>query len=222
MVNTDFSGPIGSATKLNTKNNVVWSTDREEALELLEYPEEKFGFNVMVWGGLCWKGLVPSDSPIFVPDLKESCRAAGVQLGAKGGINSAAYCHMLREMVAPEVYRIMGPRHIFQDDGAKIHRTAVAKQTVAELFTARLDPNIQANKMADCWSVENLWGILGQRVQARNPTAADLYTIIIEEWNLIDQDKELIKKLMKSMPKRFDAVRRLDGRQIRKEDYAHE
>ena len=222
LVNTDFSGPIGLTGRLNTKNDVIWSVDREDAQELLEFPEEKYGFNVMVWGGLCWKGLVPSNGPIFVPELKESCRAAGVQLGAKGGVTSAAYCHMLREMAAPEVHRIMGPRHLWQDDGARIHRTAAAKQTVAELFTERLDPDQQAAKMADCWSIENVWGILGQRVKERNPTPADLYTIIVEEWVRIDQDKELIKKLVKSMPKRFDAVRRLGGRQIYKADYEHE
>ena len=85
-----------------------------------------------------------------------------------------------------------------------------------------LEGDQQANKMADCWCVENLWGILTQRVKERQPTAADLYTIIVEEWIKIDQDKELIKKMMKSMPKRFDAVRRLGGRQITKADYEHE
>ena len=54
------------------------------------------------------------------------------------------------------------------------------------------------------------------------PTAETLYTIIVEEWVKLDRDKELIRRLMESMPKRFDAVRRLGGRQITKDDYAHE
>ena len=83
-------------------------------------------------------------------------------MGARGGINSAAYCHMLETMVAPEVRRIMGRRHVWQDDGARIHRTQMAKDCVAALFTERLDPDQQANKMADCWVIENVWSILGQ------------------------------------------------------------
>ena len=129
---------------------------------------------------------------------------------------------MLRTMVAPEVRRVMGRRHIFQDDGARIHRTKAAKDTVAELFEARLDPTQQADKMADCWVIENVWGIISANVAKRMPTAKTLYTIIVEEWCRIDQDKALIRKLVKSMPKRFDAVRRLGGRQITKDDYAHE
>jgi len=43
--------------------------------------------------------------------------------------------------------------------------------------------------------------------------------IIIKEWQRINRD---CRKMMKSIPKGFDAVRRLGGRQIRKEDYEHE
>ena len=53
-------------------------------------------------------------------------------------------------------------------------------------------------------------------------TAQNLKQIIVEEWQRIDRDKPLCRKMMKSIPKRFDAVRRLRGRQIRKEDYEHE
>jgi len=53
-------------------------------------------------------------------------------------------------------------------------------------------------------------------------TAETLYTIIVKERCRIDQDEALVRKLMKSMPKRFDAVRRLGGRQITEDDYAHE
>ena len=50
-------------------------------------------------------------------------------------------------------------------------------------------------------------------------TAQNHKQIIVEEWQRIDRDKPLCKKLMKSIPKRFDTVRRLGKRQIRKEDY---
>ena len=64
--------------------------------------------------------------------------------------------------------------------------------------------------------------ILGQRVKERKPTLQNHKAIIVEEWQRIDRDKALCIKMMKSIPKRFDAVRRFGGRQIRKEDYEHE
>ena len=225
VVNTDFSGPITLTGKHNSKNDVVWTTKdgKEAARELLDYPEEKWGSNHMIWGGVCWKGLVPSDGPIFVKDFKERCREAGVGLGTRGGINGAAYAHMVTTEVAPEIHRIYpNNRAIYQDDGARIHRCNVALDAVRASFRERLDPAVQANKMADCWPIENVWSILGQRVKERKPTAENHKQIIIEEWQRMDRDKPLCRKMMKSIPKRFDAVRRLRGRQIRKEDYEHE
>ena len=89
---------------------------------------------------------------------------------------------------------------------------------VAASLTERLEPRVQA----DVWTVENLWAILNEAVKQRKPTPENHWTVIVEEWQRIDQNKPLIKKLIKSIPKRFEAVVRVNGEQIRSIDYAHD
>ena len=43
---------------------------QEEGGDKLDFKQEKFDESFMIWGGLSLKGLVPSDAPIFVCDLK--------------------------------------------------------------------------------------------------------------------------------------------------------
>ena len=78
----------------------------------------------MIWGGICWKGLIPPNRPIFVDELKIRCRAAGVQLGRSGGINGDAYAWMITNDVVPIVKNMYSGnvKEIWQDDSATIHR----------------------------------------------------------------------------------------------------
>ena len=58
--------------------------------------------------------------------------------------------------------------------------------------------------MADVWPVENLWGILNQRVKKRElDTKEQLRRYIEEEWSRIDDDKAMCRRLMESIPKRL-------------------
>ena len=58
--------------------------------------------------------------------------------------------------------------------------------------------------MADLWPVENLWGLLQQRVKRREPiTKEELRRYIEEEWCKIDNDKALYRRFMQSIPKRL-------------------
>ena len=73
-----------------------------------------------------------------------------------------------------------------------------------EAFHSRVPHDVQAAKMSDVWPIENLWGILNMRVKAREPlTKEDLRRIIEEEWCKIDDDKDLCRRLMRSIPKRL-------------------
>ena len=214
-----FSGPIGIDGKRNTKNDCVWAKSIEDAGELLDCPHEKFNHNVMIWGGLHWNGLIPEHSPIFVHELKERARAAGVQLGAKGGLNAAGYAYMVTNEVLPEVRERFGGREVWQDDNARIHRAPAAIQA-CQAFAERIPVSIQAPKMADIWPVENLWGLLGERLRKRGAkTKEEMMEILVEEWNLINNDKELCRNLIRSIPKRLEACVRVGGRQIRRSDY---
>ena len=71
-------------------------------------------------------------------------------------------------------------------------------------FADRIPHDVQAAKMADVWPVENLWGILNQRVKKREPdTKEQLRRYIEEEWSRIDDDKAMCRRLMESIPKRL-------------------
>ena len=71
-------------------------------------------------------------------------------------------------------------------------------------FNSRVPHDLQAAKMADLWPVENLWGLLQQRVKRREPmTKEELRRYIEEEWCKIDDDKALCRRFMQSIPKRL-------------------
>ena len=98
----------------------------------------------MLFGAVCYRGLVPSHSPIFVDELKVK----------------------------------------------KFYSIPELQRGFFEGF--------------DVWPIENLWGILNMRVKAREPlTKEDLRRIIEEEWCKIDDDKDLCRRLMRSIPKRL-------------------
>ena len=66
---TDFSGPIRKSGKRNSKTVVVWAKDINSVRDLIVYPQEKYDENVIPWGGVSYKGLVPSRSPVFVVEM---------------------------------------------------------------------------------------------------------------------------------------------------------
>ena len=71
--------------------------------------------------------------------------------------------------------------------------------------------------MADIWPVENIWSIVKEMVNSKEPkNKAQLKTIITRVWREINSDKELCKRLMQSIPARLEAVIAKEGRQFRK------
>ena len=54
----------------NSKTDIIWVKSIDSARDLLDYPQEKFDQNLMLWGGVTYKGLVPPRRPIFVDELK--------------------------------------------------------------------------------------------------------------------------------------------------------
>lgn len=109
---------------------------------------------------------------------------------------------------------------IFQDDGATIHRCPAALAAVNDCFRYRVDPALQAPKMADFWPIENVWGILKQKIsQKESKNLKQLRTNIVTAWREINADKDLCRQMMVSLPKRAAAIVRKNGSQITKNDY---
>ena len=56
-------------------------------------------------------------------------------------------------------------------------------------------------------------------MQAAPTNKAQLKRVITRSWREIDQDKQMIRHLISSIPKRLQAVTDVNNRQITKEDY---
>ena len=72
---------------------------------------------------------------------------------------------------------------IFQDDGASIHIAEISLGAVRDTFETRVNPTLQAPKMADIWPIENVWGIIKDKV-AKKPCQnnRELRQAIINAW----------------------------------------
>ena len=109
----------------------------------------------------------------------------------------------------------------FQDDEAKIHRTQEVLSKVDELFNHRVPPKM-ASCTADLYPIENVWSILKAEVSKKQPIldVKQLKKIITHKWREMNRDKDLMKRMIGSVPRRVEAMLKLKGNQVHKSDYA--
>ena len=178
LINTDFSAKIRVNPTRNSKNDVVWATSRGAAGDILECQEEKYSVGDMIWGGISWKGLVPSESPVFMSDFYKNYNPVSKNM------NGAMYADLERGYAAPAVEDLYPEGDaIWQDDPASIHRCTAALAAVNDSFNRRLDHEVQCLKFSDVWQIENVWGIVKERAsQQKCETLAQLKRAIIGAW----------------------------------------
>ena len=134
LINTDFSAKIKVNPARNSKNDVVWSTSRSEAGDILNSNEEKFSVGEMVWGGISWRGLVPAEKPVFVSDLQKKFEPT------PKSVNGDIYAYLVENIAAPAVRELYPDvSAIWQDDPASIHRCQVALEAVSRNLTTRFN-----------------------------------------------------------------------------------
>ena len=182
---------------------------------MLDHQQEKFSVRLMIFGAVSVRGLLPPGAPIFVDQMLEEWDPRPKT------VTGEIYADLIRTVVAREAKKLY-PRGnaIWQDDGARIHRTAEVLEAVDEVFKYRVPVEVQAAKMADVWVIENVWGIIKEKVKAAEPkTKEALRKVIIKSWRDINSDKALLFRLMSSLPKRFRAVVEKNGEQLRPDDY---
>ena len=108
--------------------------------------------------------------------------------------------------------------YLWQDDNDTKHRTAHVLSEVSTVFPNRIDIKRQAAKMADIWPIENVWGILYEKLRLVEFSSLDeMERRVGKVWR--DIDKNLCSKMIVSIPKRLRAVITKNGDQIAKEDY---
>ena len=78
------------------------------------------------------------------------------------------YSEFLTEEVAPAIYEVFKSHSvtpIFQDDQDNKHRMAIVKDTVADLFDERIEPEIGDAKFANVWPIEKVWGAIKEKLR---------------------------------------------------------
>ena len=74
--------------------------------------------------------------------------------------------------------------------------------------------------MADFWPIENIWAILKLKIVKINIcNLAQLKREISKAWREMDADKELCRRMMRSMHQRASAIIQKEDNQIFKNDY---
>ena len=103
----------------------------------------------------------------------------------------------------------------FQDDEASIHRPQKVQKKVAELFDSRISIENQAPKLDDVWVIENVWGIIAEKLRFRKfTTLKGLRRAICQIWR--DIDVSTCRRLVHSLPFRFKEVINKGGHRIGK------
>ena len=84
-------------------------------------------------------------------------------------MTGALYAQFLRENAIPAVKRVVGNLHnvIWQDDQDSKHRMRVPMDVISEFFDERIESEDGDAKFADVWTIENVWGILREKVRGQ-------------------------------------------------------
>jgi transposase len=141
----------------------------------------KFAQSVMVWGAI---SLGYKSPLIFI----------------KGTLNASRYEAMLRtnHILEDIKSKCIGREMWFQQDGAPAHRAKSTIQFIKQ--TTRLVEDWPPNS-PDLSVIENVWGILKNKVAARAPkTIEQLKSCLTDEWNALDQST--LDGLIRSIPER--------------------
>jgi hypothetical protein len=150
------------------------------------------GFSILFWGGIRFGKMT------LLYSLPKP-------------VTGQVYADFLQDTLLPDLEELIDDGFIFQDDNARPHRT----RTVEE---------VKNNNNVDClawWPaasadlnpIENVWGILKERIRNRYPTRENLERIAIEEWYGIDWD--IVNSCIDSMPNRVRLVIRARGGPIK-------
>lgn len=151
------------------------------------------GVKLMVWAGIMYK------------------KQTGLY-EMNGGITGQVYSEFLRDKIFPDMQQLIPNGYIFMDDNAPCHRARVVMEMKEEREIDCLEwwP---ANS-PDLNPIENMWGILKEKIRHRNPkNKQELWQFAIEEWENISF--QTINNIINSMPNRIQLVIRARGNSIR-------
>ncbi|CAF3557640.1 unnamed protein product [Rotaria sp. Silwood1] len=195
IVNCDFSGLFTFQGFQNKRNDGVWARE-----------------------AISSQGLIPSRAPINVTQWLEQQRTPCDDKRKRVYLTSQLYAKFLTEKAAPAiktVFRKCRLNPIFHDDQDQKQRTILVRDTVAALFSERIEPADGNAKFADVWRIENVWGALKEKLRGKVfATVLELEKEVEKEWR--NFSKEKCEKMMDQIPYRLQLIIDNNGEHIHK------
>ena len=145
----------------------------------------------MIWGGISTMG--PTDICVI-----------------KGTVNQEKYVEILNDYLLPSANAYYGNDWVLQQDNAPPHVSRSSQEWLAQNVPAVLawPPN-----SADLSPIENMWGIVKDRVEKENAKTFDNFKAdIVKIWT--DLDPELSSRLIAGVPNRLRWCRDHHGEQV--------
>ncbi len=91
----------------------------------------------------------------------------------------------------------------------------MALDAVKDVFVNRIEPTNRGAKLADVWSIENVWGILKEKLRGREyKNIEDLKTEIKKEWKKFNVS--VCQRMIDKIPARLKMFIDEDSNQIKK------
>jgi transposase len=164
----------------------VWRTHNERYSPQCTVGTVKHDEKIMVWGCFCGYGV-------------------GRLYLVEGILEQNQYIRILEEQMLPSGREHFGDRYwIFQHDNDPPKHTARRVKAFMLERGIHLLPYWPAQS-PDLNPIENLWSILDHNVRDRRPQSkAELFRVLQDGWNALDRD--LLRRLVDSMPRRIQAV----------------
>jgi hypothetical protein len=218
VVNTDFSGKFTLAPFQNKRNDGIWAKEDEKEISasLINAPSDKFQKGIIFWGAISSRGLIPSDGPInFSKWLKtQKQKKQGKSKSSKTWLTGELYAKFVRQKIAHAINVVFNDETpIFQDDQDNKQRTKVALDEVDLLFDERIQPFDGDAKLADVWRIENVWGMLKEKLRGKKfSSEKELEKEVRKHWRKLSVAK--CKQMMEEIPNRLKKVIDSNGEHI--------
>lgn len=215
VINTDFSGIFTLAGFQNRRNTWIYAEKKKQIkAKLKAAPKQKFAKGLVFWGAITSYGLIPKNGPINITKWLQKQKLPGTR--GKVYMTGELYALFLRTQVIPAIKKVVGNdlrNVIWQDDQDSKHRTVIAMDTINEFFEERIEREDGDAKFADVWPIENIWGLLKERIRGVTfKSQQALMTRINKEWKQISI--EFCQSMMNKIPSRLLQVIEKQGEQI--------
>jgi inhibitor of nuclear factor kappa-B kinase subunit alpha len=177
---------------INPRNDIVWAKRGEKNVVQVS----KHAPQVRVWAGICKNGMT---SLHFF----------------EGNLNSEEYVGILEQAV-PEINKLLGNDGWWlQQDGATSHTAHATRDWLVENVPHFIPARDWPANSPDLNPMENLWGIMDQKIKAKAPkTAEQLKQLLEKVWK--ELPAEMVKGLVAGVPQRLTDVIRNKGAYIEK------